>query len=199
MTEQIDWFWVNHDSNPALFPKKVNTLMIYQSYKGNWNMDAINYALDNIEYSFCWINVYSLNGLCVKKKIKCTKLTIGLMNPKNKYSHLSKKCLCYFDMSYFREIRAENISCSLDGLFYCNVNVDTPVYDYLANNNFIEGLKIIKERIGNEDVLFEIFKKGYTQNTILFPNLKVTVKNNSLFYIAYRMNSGITDNFKFSS
>jgi hypothetical protein len=36
-----------------------------------------------------------------------------------------------------------------------------------ANHDFIEGLKIIKNHVCNDDVLFEIFKKGYEPATYI--------------------------------
>jgi hypothetical protein len=168
MTEQIPYYDITSDdkvdtSSPNFPKKRVSMLVIFNGYNNvsfmkKLSMKSINYALDNIEYDYCRINLLAAGeGLCVKKKIKCVSLRITTLN---------NDTIKYFDVSYFREIRAENILCPLEGLFYCNVNIDKPVYEYYYNYEFIEGLKIIKGRIKNDDVLFEIFKKGYTDPMI---------------------------------
>jgi hypothetical protein len=173
MTSQIcDYYDLPaDDENIHKFPKKVTILHIHQANNKKSFMNKINHALDNMNYTYCTINIPDLTGLCVKKKIKCAQLITNTLNAELIY---------YFDISHFREIKSDNILCPLEGLFYCNVNKKLSadednlaiflinkysrkyVYDYLANYDFIEGLKIIKERIGNEDVLFEIFKHEYS-------------------------------------
>jgi hypothetical protein len=90
--------------------------------------------------------------MCVNKKIKCELLHTN---------ELTGEIIKYFDVTHFRCINADKIDCCLDGLFYCNVNQKNPKYNFLSNSKFIEGLKVIKDKVDNEDVLFEIFKKGY--------------------------------------
>jgi hypothetical protein len=119
--------------------------------------EEISLALDTIQYNHCIINLPSLYGICTKKKIKCAKLKTNIIDD---------RALQHFNVSTLREINAENISVSLDQFFYCNVNNNCE-YNMYANHDFIEGLKIIKNHVCNDDVLFEIFKKGYEPATYI--------------------------------
>jgi hypothetical protein len=132
----------------TLFPQKIEKTLVIRDLV----IGKVNRALTQIDYPYCEIEIDDINDIYSTKKIKCIRL---------KTKKLTKNILRHFDISCFREIKAEHIDCDLDGLFYCNVNEVSPRYNYLAHNDFIENLKIIRYLVGNSDVLFEIFKKEY--------------------------------------
>ena len=55
---------------------------------------------------------------------------------------------------------------TINDLYYCRINKEGS-YDFSANNELVENIKVLKEKIKNEDILFEIFKKAYQEPTFL--------------------------------
>ena len=50
----------------------------------------------------------------------------------------------------------------INDLYYCRINKEGH-YDFSANNELVENIKVLREKIKNEDILFDIFKKAYQE------------------------------------
>lgn len=123
---------------------------------GKINIYTINNALDVINYEFCTIDFPDLSELETKKPIKARKLKTNTIN---------NKILSYFDIGMLRELEykfIENNTTLINDLYYCRINKKGN-YDFSANNKLVENIKVLREKIKNEDILFDIFKKAYEE------------------------------------
>ena len=127
------------------------------------NIETINKAINSISFTILhFVTTHQdLTGLKTRSLINCTCLRVKKLTP---------KILRCFDIRCFRVIEAQEITTEtiplLDDLFYCRV--ESPQIKLLENyfginacDDEIESLKLLKQKIKNDDVIKLIFEKIY--------------------------------------